>query len=137
MEYPPTGYRVKSGIIDAVLILTIFTFAVFVIDSVGGAPSWVRASIFILCLYIYDPLTIGLFGGTLGHHLMKVEVRRFSDKNKRIGLPLASLRVIAKYILGFVSILVSYSREDGRAIHDLISDSVVIYKFQDEVKVDF
>jgi len=128
MEYPPAGTRVKAAIIDFLLMLLVFTLTAYVIDAIGGAPNWLRASIFVLMVYLYDPLAVGLRGGTLGHHLLGVEVRSHSNQEKRINLLIATLRVMVKYVLGGISVLVSYSRKDHRALHDLICDSVVIYK---------
>lgn len=127
-QYPPPGIRVKAAFVDVILLLLVFTLTAYVIDSAGGAPSWLRATIFVVMLYLYDPLAVGLFGGTIGHHFFGVEVRQYSDQSSRINLLMAGLRVVIKYALGFISVIVSYTREDSRAVHDLVCDSVVVYK---------
>ena len=128
MNYPPTGTRLKAGIIDFLFIVSIWTLTAFVIDSVGGAPNWLRGAVFVVMVYLYDPLSVGFWGGTLGHRLLGVEVRRNSQPEARVNLLLATLRVMIKYFLGIISVIVSYAREDNRAIHDLVCDSVVVYK---------
>ena len=100
MEYPPTGTRVKAGILDFLLIVSIWTLTAYVIDSVGGAPGWLRGAVFVIMVYLYDPLSVGFWGGTLGHRLLGVEVRKFSNPKERINLLMATLRVMVKYLLG-------------------------------------
>lgn len=134
MEYPTTNYRVKAAVVDIVVVLLIFVIASYAIDSVGGAPSWLRILILVGALYLYEPLMITMQGGTLGHTLMGLKVARFSDHRKKLNLLIAGLRFVIKYFLGTISILFCYIRKDNRALHDLICDSHVIFKKSFEVE---
>ncbi|OEJ99762.1 RDD family protein [Roseivirga misakiensis] len=130
MNYPATSFRVKASLIDAVLILLIMVISAYLIDSVGAVPDWVRAMVMIILFVIYEPLTVGIAGGTLGHRIQGLEVRRVSDTSQRIGLMMAIIRVVFKFALGLFSILTSYLRSDNRCIHDLVCGSVVVYRSQ-------
>ncbi|WP_339607368.1 RDD family protein [uncultured Roseivirga sp.] len=128
MEYPKTSFRIKAAIVDAILILTVMIITAFAIDSIGGVPDWVRIMIMALLFIAYEPMMVATNGGTIGHRILGVEVRKSSDSTQRLSLPIAIVRSILKFVLGIFSVLVSYTREDNRCIHDLICDSVVVYR---------
>ncbi|GAB5526825.1 MAG: hypothetical protein Roseis2KO_46970 [Roseivirga sp.] len=128
MDYPANNYRIKASLLDAVLMLAMFTIASYIIDANGGAPSWLRILLLGGTIYLYDPLMVALFRGTLGHKFMGLRVVRFSDHQKRVNPLLAAVRFAIKYFLGFISIIFCYVREDRRALHDLVCNSHVVFK---------
>lgn len=132
MEYPPTLFRIKAIMIDVIFILVMMVAAAYAIDAVGGVADWIRITIMSLLFIVYEPFMVSAYGGTLGHRLQGLEVRRVSDTSERIGVLMAIIRVIFKFVLGIFSVLTSYAREDNRCIHDLICDTVVIYRNQQE-----
>tara|TARA_A100000171_G_scaffold24519_1_gene22789 strand:- start:2106 stop:2495 length:390 start_codon:yes stop_codon:yes gene_type:complete len=128
MEYPKTSFRIKAAIVDLILILVVMVSAAFAIDSIGGVPDWVRISIMVLLIIVYEPMMVSTYGGTIGHRILGVKVTKSSDTTRRLNLPVAIIRSILKFALGIFSVMVSYTREDNRCIHDLICDSVVVYR---------
>ena len=82
----------------------------------------------ILIFLLYDPLFTSFNGGTIGHTIAKISVRKDNEADKYISLPLAILRFIFKALLGWLSLLTISGNENKKAIHDLIAKSIVIRK---------
>ena len=118
-------------------MIIVFTLFAFLIDGYGGAPAWLRATVYVLMIYLYEPLSVNWRGGTVGHRLLGLEVRRFSNPSRRLDLLRCSVRILFKLVLGGISVLVSYLREDNRTLHDMICGSVVVYKDQVERDMDW
>jgi uncharacterized RDD family membrane protein YckC len=126
--FPSLLSRVKAVVIDFIVILMIFSIASVVIDKMGEVPTWIRVAIFVFCIYIYDPLLIALSGGTIGHHFLGIRVKKVNQPNKNISVPQASIRFITKFTLGWLSFLTVTGSPRKRAIHDMASGSIVLFK---------
>lgn len=127
-QYPRTIFRIKAALIDVVLILVLFITLSYAFDSLGQVADWIKVLVYVLVFYFYEPYWVGFYGGTLGHKIMGIEVRMMNDPNKRIGFPISILRFLVKAALGWISFLISYTREDSRCIHDLVCGTAVFYK---------
>ena len=66
------------------------------------------------------------FGATLGQRLLKFRVRRATDPTRPISLPAAWVRYVVKLTLGIVSFLAMLFTHCRRAIHDIVSGSIVL-----------
>lgn len=128
IQYPRTILRIKAALIDVVLILILLMALSYVFDNIEEVANWIKILIYVLVFYFYEPFWVGFYGGTLGHKIMGIEVRMMNDRNKRIGFPISMLRFMIKATLGWISFLISYSREDSRCIHDLACGTGVFYK---------
>ena len=126
--FPSLVTRVKAVMVDFIIILIIFSVASVLIDKIGETPTWVRVVIFVFCIYIYDPLLITLAGGTIGHHIMGIRVKKVKQPAKNINMLQASIRLIVKFTLGWLSFLTVTGSKRKRAIHDMASGSIVVYK---------
>ena len=73
----------------------------------------------------YEPICMTL-GSTLGNYLKGIRVRKDSDSTKRINIFQAIIRYPVKVFLGWISFLTINSNPKRRAIHDLVSGSVMI-----------
>lgn len=72
-------------------------------------------------------MLIGMaFGATIGNDKMKIRVRSVANPEKRINLFLAIIRFIFKILLGWLSFITFFTSSRNRAIHDIVSGSVVI-----------
>lgn len=131
IAFPSLVSRVKALFIDLIIILIVFTATTLLIDSIGDIPNFAKGFILIFMFYLYDPILISFTGGTLGHKVMKLKVRRYGEPDKKISLGNAFLRFFTKGILGWVSFLTVTANKRKRAIHDWVSRSIVmtdIYK---------
>lgn len=127
-EYPKLLHRIKAIVIDWIVLLASLTIASAVFSSINNVPDNLRMAVFIFIFLLYDPLLTSFFGGTIGHMLMGIRVRKQSDYGKNILFPFAILRFLAKSFLGWLSLLTVTGNEERKAIHDYISGSVVVFK---------
>jgi uncharacterized RDD family membrane protein YckC len=110
-----------------VLIVFIAGFSTL-FSAFESVPDVVRIGAFLFSFILYDPIFTSSFGGTIGHMIIGIRVKRERDMEKNILFPFAMLRYLAKVLLGWISLLTVTGNEKKRAIHDLIVGSVVIYK---------
>ncbi|HYG03609.1 MAG TPA: RDD family protein [Chryseosolibacter sp.] len=124
--FPNLVTRIKALFIDVVVMLAIFTATTIFIDTFGDIPNFVKGSIAIFMFYLYDPILTTYTGSTLGQKIMKLKVRRYQYPEKHISLTQALLRFITKGLLGWVSFLTVTGNKRKRAIHDIVSGSIVM-----------
>jgi uncharacterized RDD family membrane protein YckC len=124
-KYPQLTDRIQSTFIDTILIVALMFVFSNVLDKFENVPDWVRIVIFAGLFVAYEPMCMS-FGSTLGNYLKGIRVRKYSDTTKRINIFQASIRYPVKVVLGWVSFLTINSNPKRRAIHDLISGSVMI-----------
>jgi len=124
-KYPQLLDRVQSTFIDGALILVLMFAFASVLEKFDDVPDWVRVVLFAALFIAYEPLCMTL-GSTLGNYLKGIRVRRSSDTTKRISLFQAIVRYPTKVLLGWVSFLTINSNSKRRAIHDLLSGTVMI-----------
>lgn len=124
--FPSLLVRMKALFIDVIVMLIIFTATTLFIDTFGDIPDFVKGSIAIFMFYLYDPMLTSLTGSTLGHKAMKLKVRKYKDPEKRISFGQALIRFLTKGSLGWLSFLTVTGNERKRAIHDIVSGSIIL-----------
>jgi uncharacterized RDD family membrane protein YckC len=123
-KYPQLTDRIQSTFIDTLLIVVLMFVISSILSKFDNVPDWVRIILFI-GLFVYEPIFI-TFGCTLGNYLKKIRVRQNSDSTENINIFKAVLRYLFKLFLGWFSFLTINSNPKRRAIHDLVSGSVMI-----------
>jgi uncharacterized RDD family membrane protein YckC len=126
-EYPRVFLRVKAVVIDSIMLLIFMLIAFFIFSAFPDAPEEIRMAVFIFIFGLYDPLFTSIFGGTFGHMIIGIRVKRVRNENKNIIFPLALIRFILKFSLGWVSLLTVMFNKKGKAIHDMVVNSVVVF----------
>jgi uncharacterized RDD family membrane protein YckC len=124
-KYPQLTDRIQSAFIDTILIIIMMFVFASVLDRFEDVPDWVRIAMFVGLFIVYEPLCMTL-GSTLGNYIKGIRVRKASDLTKRINIFQAIIRYPIKVLLGWVSFLTINSNPKRRAIHDLVSGSVMI-----------
>jgi uncharacterized RDD family membrane protein YckC len=131
ITYPTLKTRIQSIFIDTLLILVLMFITGYVFDKINpsqeGEDGWIRAVIFVILFGLYEPIAMTM-GCTLGNYLMKIRVKKSNDTSKKINLLQAVIRVIIKFLLGWVSFVTIGTNRERRAIHDFASGSVMIEK---------
>lgn len=126
--YPSVSDRVKAVIMDNAIMVGFMIIAAIVFSFFENASGEYRMYTVLFIFVIYDPLFTSLFGGTVGHMLNGIRVKKEKDETKNIIFPLAFVRYVFKTLLGWISLLTVVSSKNRRAIHDMIVKSVVVYK---------
>jgi hypothetical protein len=99
-EFAELKDRIKAIYTDMV-IYVIFIFVVSaILDNIENVPTSIRIIAFVFIFIIYDPLFTSSFGGTIGHLVNRLRVKRSSDMEKKIIFPVAVIRFVIKALLG-------------------------------------
>jgi uncharacterized RDD family membrane protein YckC len=122
-QYPTLVRRYKALLIDSLLVLfTLVLIMVTVQDSDVRTPIMVSSAFIILLSY--EPLLTS-YSKTVGQRIMKIRVGRRDSPLEKINLLSAYMRWFTKTLLGWLSFVTIHFNSERRAIHDLVSDSVV------------
>lgn len=127
-KYPGVSTRVKAVMTDSIILIVFMIGASHLFELFNHVPDFARVTAFVFIFLLYDPLFTSIFGGTFGHMIFGIRVKRDSNKDKNILFPLALLRYITKALLGWISLLTVSGNKKGKAIHDIVVRSIVIYK---------
>ncbi|RXR31236.1 RDD family protein [Flavobacterium piscinae] len=123
-EYPTILERIKSTTIDTIIIIAFMYFASEILNSFENVPDFIRMILFALIL-LYEPI-LTAFGATIGNEKMEIRVRSNANHAKKINFFQAVIRVILKYLLGWLSFITLFFSDKGRTIHDYASGSIMI-----------
>jgi len=126
IEYPSLVSRIKAITVDAVIILIVFIITSYLLDMLGEIPDGIRAFVLIFMLFLYDPLMTSFFAGTFGHKVVRIKVKDYQETERNLSFPRALIRSLAKSLLGWISFLTVTGNSGKRAIHDMISSSIVL-----------
>lgn len=119
--------RVKAIVTDSIVMILFIILITYFFSLLNSVPDKARMIAFVFVFVLYDPLFTSIFGGTIGHMLLGLRVKRESDEKKNILFPLAILRFIVKALLGIISLITVSGNKKGKAIHDYLVGSIVIY----------
>ncbi len=126
-NYPGIFDRVKAATIDSLVLIIFMIVITDIFSLLSSITNNVRIIAFVFIFILYDPILTSFFGGTLGHKVIGIRVKREKNKNKNILFHLAILRFIIKVSLGWISLITISQNEKRKAIHDSITGSLVVY----------
>lgn len=127
MVYPTLLERFKALVLDAGIIIVSLIAAGLVFQSFPEASGTVRGLVLIGIYMLYEPVMVSL-GGTIGHRVFGMVVRSHADRNRKVMFPLALVRSLVKWLLGWLSFISMIGNEERRSVHDIASRSIVLYK---------
>ncbi|MCF8373248.1 MAG: RDD family protein [Bacteroidales bacterium] len=127
-EYPGVSLRVKAIVTDGIVLVVCMILITYLFSLFENVPDAARIIAFLFVFFLYDPIFTSTFGGTIGHFAFGIQVKRESDQERNILFPYAIIRFIVKALLGWMSLLTVSNNEKGKAIHDMVVGSVVVYK---------
>lgn len=121
--------RIKCTLVDSMMILLIaylFSLAINSLDIKSGLVRGIMLGVVLL----YEPLMTSI-NKTLGQKIMGLKVSEFSveglkGRAKNISVPRSLVRYFFKIALGWISLLTIHSNNYGQAIHDKVSESIMI-----------
>lgn len=113
------------------MIIVTYVFALF-----EDVPDNARIAAFVFIFFLYDPIFTSSFGGTLGHMMFGIRVKREKNQVRNILFPLALIRFFLKALLGWISLLTVSGNEKRKAIHDYVAGSVVIFYTKKESEIE-
>lgn len=123
-KYPFMLERIQSILIDSVIIVACMIIFSDVLSNFKDVPNWLRA-VLLIALFLYEPI-MTTFGGTIGNNIKGIRVRKNLDETQSINILQAVIRYFFKLLLGWLSFITIFSSTKKRAIHDIISGTVMI-----------
>ncbi len=131
-NYAGVADRVKAVVTDSIVIIIFMFIVTYTFSVFEHVPDTARIIAFIFIFFLYDPIFTSVFGGTIGHMMFGIRVKREKNQMKNILFPLAIIRFLVKVLLGWISLLTVSGNKKRKAIHDSLVGSVVIYKGKNE-----
>ncbi len=135
-NYAGVSDRVKAVLADSVVIIIFLFIVTYAFSAFEHVPDNARIIAFVFIFFLYDPLFTSVFGGTIGHFIIGIRVKREKNQMQNILFPLAIIRFLAKVLLGWISLLTVMGTKKRKAIHDNLVGSVVLYVGMNEVRMN-
>lgn len=127
-NYPGVLERMKAAFADSIVIIIFMVITTNIFSAMENVSDQMRIIAFVFIFWLYDPLFTSIAGGTIGHLIVGLRVKRLRHPDQNIFILLAIVRSLIKYSLGIISLLVIGTNDKKRAIHDMITNSIVVYK---------
>ena len=125
--YPRLIRRVRAILIDSVLLPVTIFGTLILGDTLGVTHTFGKVALILVPIFVLEPGLVAVTGGTVGHHLMKIRVATI-DGQRNINIFAATLRFLAKILLGWLSLIFVLTTKKHQAVHDLLARSVVVHK---------
>ncbi len=132
-DFAPFSMRFNSGLFDFIIgsFITLFLLSPFMLlggswFSLGGVFGFLAT--FSIVMFIYMTTTIGLFGRTFGMHLFSLELIDIDGEEYPTfhQAAVSSSIFLLSTAFGGAGFLTVFADEDSRAIHDLVSGTIVV-----------
>ena len=123
--------RIKSTLIDSVVIVLLMYLATIVLDALSIESGVIRG-LAMLAVILYEAICTTV-NRTIGQLVMGIRVCNFkklseNGEKETISFPSSVLRFLVKVSLGWISFMTIGSDPDSRAMHDNASGSVMIWE---------
>lgn len=135
-NYAGVTDRIKAIFADSVVLVIFMIIVTYVFALFEDVPDNARIAAFVFIFFLYDPIFTSSFGGTLGHMMFGIRVKREKNQVRNILFPLALIRFFLKALLGWISLLTVSGNEKRKAIHDYVAGSVVIFYTKKESEIE-
>jgi uncharacterized RDD family membrane protein YckC len=96
-----------------------------VLQNFQNFPNRTRILLFFVLWAVYEPLATTL-GFTLGNYIAGIRVRKFKNINSKVNFFQSFIRFIMKVLFGWLSFITILANKKRRALHDLVSGSIMI-----------
>ncbi len=110
--------------LDGALLASLLLFGPLLAETVGGAGARLLNRAALLTLVLYEPVLVSVWGSTVGHRLLNLEVVSSVDGG-RLSFLRAFVRFVVKTGLGLLSLLAIAFTARHQALHDLAAGAVV------------
>jgi uncharacterized RDD family membrane protein YckC len=134
--YAGVADRVKAIVADSIVLIIFLFIVTYTFSIFEHVPDSAKIIAFIFIFILYDPIFTSVFGGTIGHFMIGIRVKREKNPLKNILFPWAIIRFFVKVLLGWISLLTVSGTKKRKAIHDYLVGSVVLYKGMDEQRTN-
>jgi len=125
-QYPGFWRRFRALCIDGLLLSIAGVGTIILLSALGVENGPIDMAAALLVVLMLEPVMVATLGGTIGHRLQAMRVRRV-DADVRLSLWAASLRFLLRNMLGVLSVPLMMATRQRQGLHDLLSGSVVVF----------
>lgn len=126
MNYASLSDRIKAFTIDQILLIVTMFITSELLSNFENVPTSIRIILFISFFFLYEPICISFFKGTIGQQYINIKVEKDNDQGTAVNFFLVIIRNLLKYSLGWISLLTISSSPKKQAVHDSIVKSIVL-----------
>jgi len=123
--YARLSPRIRALLIDSLVASAVFIVSILVVSAMGFENKYLAAAIAFIPIFSIEPLMLSIKGGSIGHLRVGIRVRSAST-GKPLNILVAYLRSIIKLLLGMPSLIFVLTTRKHQAIHDLLTNAVVV-----------
>lgn len=123
--YASLATRIKASIIDGLILITLFLSTPMVIGVFSNNDSPIKAIAMFAPLILLEPILVTYLGSTIGQYIFGIKVIRV-DSRSNCNLYVSFFRYVAKTILGSISLVYMLFSRKHQAIHDHLTNTVVL-----------
>lgn len=127
MTYPILFLRIKAVLLDSIVVTSIYFLMVLLCIRLSIKNTELKALIILLPVTLFEPILIRLTGGSVGHHYAGIKVVH-KETGENLFIPHGVVRFLAKTFFGVFSFVSMLITPQHRAVHDVLSGSVVLFK---------
>ena len=128
--YVRLSRRIGAVLVDG-FVIALALFAVIAVVSMLPIQPPLDLVLVGLITGSIEPLLVAYVGGSVGHYLYGLRVRRASS-DQTLGVLQSYLRLLVKLPLGIASLVTVLTSRRHQAIHDLACGSIVVYRKPEE-----
>jgi len=125
--YPRLLRRLQGVFIDGIVIPLAALGTLVALSYAGVESTWVKVLCPLLVIFLLDPVAVSATGGSIGHHLVNLRVRK-ERTDERINLLAAVVRLVVKTLFGLPAFFVAFVTRKRQALHDLVAKSLIVHK---------
>jgi uncharacterized RDD family membrane protein YckC len=127
LGYPRLVRRLRGLFIDS-LVVPLATMATLVALTYAGVENtWIKIACPVLVVLLLEPVAVSVTGGSIGHHLTGLRVRK-ERADERINVLAATVRFVVKAIFGLPAFFVAFVTQKRQGLHDLAAKSLIVHK---------
>jgi uncharacterized RDD family membrane protein YckC len=124
MNYASLSDRIKALCIDQIILILTMFLTSELLAHFENVPTSLRITLFVSFFFLYEPVCVSFFKGTIGQQFINIRVE--NQKGNGLNFFLAILRMLLKYMLGWISLWTISSSPMKQAIHDSVVKSIVL-----------
>jgi signal peptidase I len=126
IKYPSVFKRFESNFYDSIITIGGGFTLMAILGMSEETPSAVRLVIVGVIWSLYEAACIAKFGATLGQKITKLQVVDYSHQENKISFIKAFSRFWLKVATGIYSLFALNFNKEKRALHDLLSNAIVL-----------
>jgi uncharacterized RDD family membrane protein YckC len=125
--YPRLVRRFQGVFIDGFVVPLCAMGTLVALTYAGVESTWVKVLCPLLVVFTLDPIAVSATGGSVGHHLVGLRVRK-ARADERIGIVAAVVRFVVKAVFGVPAFFVAFLNRRRQGLHDLAAGSLIVHK---------